>query len=170
MNKFQGRDEIPLDRVDIDALSSDVRVAILKAIDAHPGTVSEFAEELGLAKSTVHQHLTILAESGFVVADNTRKWRTYTLTQKSRRILHPENGYRILLVLGISFFTFIAGMYLVFSFTQGYIVQGTGIIYDPLLLIAGELLLVITLVSWFLIFWLYKREVVYSETIWFRAK
>lgn len=169
MNKFQSRDEIPLDRADIDALSSEVRVAILKAIDDHPGTISEFAEKLGLAKSTVHQHMCILAENGFVVADHQRKWRNYTLTQKARRILHPESGYRIVLVFGSSLLTFIIGIYLVMTYIIGYPVQGTGIVYDPLMLISGELFLGLSLLLWSFLFWKYKREIFYSETIWHRT-
>jgi DNA-binding transcriptional ArsR family regulator len=169
MKKFQNRDEIPLDRADIDALSSEVRVALLKAIDNHPGTISEFAEKLGLAKSTVHQHMCILAENGFVVADPQRKWRCYTLTQKASRILHPERGYRIVFVFGISFFTFIFGVYLVVAYINGYIVQGTSIVYDPVVLISGELLLALSLIIWILMFWWYKREALYSETVWHHA-
>ncbi|MDO9325254.1 MAG: winged helix-turn-helix domain-containing protein [Methanoregula sp.] len=143
--------DIPLDRKDIDALSSDVRVAILKAIDCHSGTISELAKELGLAKSTVHEHLTILADNGFVNADDSRKWRTYTLTQKSYRILHPENGYRIFLLLGTSLFTLVTGTYFISSFVKGYIIQGNGIIHDQITFILGELLLILTIVFWFFI-------------------
>jgi len=148
---FQDMVDIPLDRKDIDVLSSDVRVTILKTIDCRAGTVSELAKELGLAKSTVHEHLTILADNGFVNADDRRKWRTYTLTLKSVRILHPENGYRIMLLLGTSLFTLVTGVYFVVLFVRGYTLQGNGIIHDQITFILGELLLILTVVFWYFI-------------------
>jgi DNA-binding transcriptional ArsR family regulator len=148
---FQGMVDVPLDRKDIDALSSNVRVSILKTIDCRAATVSELAKELGFAKSTVHEHLIILADNGFVTADDSRKWRTYTLTQKSYRILHPENGHRIMLLLGTSLFTLVTGVYFIFSFVRGYTLQGEGVIHDPIIFILGELLLILTIVLWYFI-------------------
>ncbi|MDD4484696.1 MAG: winged helix-turn-helix domain-containing protein, partial [Methanoregula sp.] len=143
--------DIPLDRKDIDVLSSNVRVTILKTIDCRATTVSELAKKLGLAKSTVHEHLIILTENGFVTADDSRKWRTYSLTQKSYRILHPENGYRIMLLLGTSLFTLVTGVCFIFSFVSGYTLQGQSIIHDPIIFILGELLLILTIIFWYII-------------------
>ncbi|MEA2035285.1 MAG: winged helix-turn-helix domain-containing protein [Euryarchaeota archaeon] len=80
MEIIRGTDDVTLDREDISALSSDVRVAILKSLDGQSGNVSVLAKELALAKSTVHQHLTILTDTRFVKVDDNRKWRSYTLT------------------------------------------------------------------------------------------
>ena len=143
--------DIPLDRKDIDVLSSNVRVTILKTIDCRATTVSELAKKLGLAKSTVHEHLIIMTENGFVTADDSRKWRTYSLTQKSYRILHPENGYRIMLLLGTSLFTLVTGVCFIFSFVSGYTLQGQSIIHDPIIFILGELLLILTIIFWYII-------------------
>ncbi len=151
-------DDVTLDREDISALSSDVRVAILKSLDGQSGNVSVLAKELALAKSTVHQHLTILADTGFVKTDDKRKWHSYTLTSKAHRILHPGTGYRILLLLGTSLFTLTMGMFFIYSFIRGYIVQGKSTIHDPLMLFLGELLLILTVVFWYLTLWVQKRE------------
>ncbi|MEA2035288.1 MAG: winged helix-turn-helix domain-containing protein [Euryarchaeota archaeon] len=158
MEIIWGTDDVTLDRKDISALSSDVRVAILKSLDGQSGNVSVLAKELALAKSTVHQHLTILTDTGFVKVDDNRKWRSYTLTSKAHRILHPGTGYRILLLLGTSLFTLTIGMFFIYSFVHGYIVQGKSTIHDPLMLILGEMLLILTVVFWYLTLWLQKRE------------
>jgi len=71
-------EETTLDRDDLAALSSDVRVMILKALDSRPMTVSELADRLGLAKSTVHEHLAVLADADLVAHEGARKWRGTT--------------------------------------------------------------------------------------------
>jgi len=73
------------------ALSSDTRVEIIKALNIRPMTVSELAVHLDLAKSTVHEHLCILADRGMVTKDEDRKWRYYSLSERMRLILRPGN-------------------------------------------------------------------------------
>jgi len=143
--------DIALEREDITALSSDVRISILKSLDARSGTMSELAGELDLARSTVHQHLGILRDSGLIVMDGSRKWRTYSITPKAKRILHPEKGYRILLLLGTSVFTLAAGLFFIYSYVCGYTVQDASKIHDPLILISGELLLILTIALWYVL-------------------
>lgn len=60
-------EEIIIDKDSIDVLSSDTRVAILKSLDSTGSmTATRLSEVLNLSKSTVHEHLTRLAEAGFV--------------------------------------------------------------------------------------------------------
>lgn len=123
--RFQIMEEVTLDRGDIAALSSDVRVAILKALDIRPMAMSELADGLGLAKSTVHEHLAVLADADLVAHENARKWRDYTLTEKGRRILHPGRDHRIIFLLGTSLVAMTAGGVLcVTSYLRGFVVQG----------------------------------------------
>lgn len=143
-------EEIVLDREDITALSSDTRVAIVKALDARPMTVSELAGHLKLSKSTVHEHLAVLADTGMVVEDGNRKWRYYSLTEKSKRLLHPGPDHRIFILLGTSIVTLILGAALLTAFFRGFVVQDGSTFHDPLLLVAGEAFLFVTFALWYL--------------------
>ncbi len=143
-------EKIALDRGDIAALSSDVRVAILKALDTRPMTMSELADRLGLARSTIHGHLSVLADADLVHHENARKWRDYTLTEKGRRILHPGRDHRIIIILGTSLVAMTAGVLCVTSFLHGFTIQGGSVVREPLLLYAGEALLGVTFVLWYL--------------------
>jgi DNA-binding transcriptional ArsR family regulator len=143
-------EEVTLDRGDIAALSSDVRVAILKALDIRPMAMSELADGLGLAKSTVHEHLAVLADADLVAHENARKWRDYTLTEKGQRILHPGRDHRIIFLLGTSLVAMTAGVLCVTSFLHGFTVQGGSVVREPLLLYAGEALLGVTFVLWYI--------------------
>ncbi|MCM2465185.1 ArsR/SmtB family transcription factor [Methanoculleus oceani] len=141
-------EDVTLDRDDIAALSSDARVAILKALDIRPMTMSELADRLGLARSTVHEHLSVLADADLVHYENARKWRDYTLTKRGRRILHPGRDHRIIIILGASFAAMTAGLLCVTSYLRGFVVQGGSVVREPLLLYAGEALLGVTVVLW----------------------
>ncbi len=142
--------EVTLDRDDIAALSSDARVAILKSLDSRPMTMSELAEGLGLARSTIHEHLGVLADADLVAHENARKWRDYTLTKRARQILHPGKDHRIIVVLGTSLATLTTGVLCVTSYLSGFAVQGGGIAREPLLLYAGEALFSVTIVLWYI--------------------
>ena len=143
-------EKIALDRGAIAALSSDVRVAILKALDTRPMTMSELADRLGLARSPIHGHLSVLADADLVHHENARKWRDYTLTEKGRRILHPGRDHRIIIILGTSLVAMTAGVLCVTSFLHGFTIQGGSVVREPLLLYAGEALLGVTFVLWYL--------------------
>ena len=116
--------EVALDRDDLAALSSNVRVAILKSLDTRPMTMSELADGLGLSRSTVHEHLGVLADADLVTHENVRKWRDYTLTKRARQVLHPGRDHRIIVVLGTSLFAMTVGVLCVTSYLRGFAVQG----------------------------------------------
>jgi DNA-binding transcriptional ArsR family regulator len=117
-------EDVTIDQDDLAALSSDVRVAILKLLDTRPMTMSELADGLGLARSTVHEHLSVLADADLVTHENVRKWRDYTLTKRGRRILHPGRDHRIVFLLGTSLVAMTAGLLCVTSYLRGFAVQG----------------------------------------------
>lgn len=91
--------QIVLDLEAFKALSSDTRLAILKALDARPLTVSELGRLLDLNKATVFEHLKQLTAAELVKKDDEgRKWIYYKLTWKGRNVVHPENVQFMLLL------------------------------------------------------------------------
>lgn len=104
-------DEIRMDKKVFEALSSDTRIAILKFLDRRQMTVTELANSLGMAKSTVHGHLCKMVEVGLVEKeDSNRKWTYYRLTPRGRGILHPHERTKIWVLLGSSILTFLGGV------------------------------------------------------------
>src|SRR5439155_312751 len=73
------------------ALASDVRVGILKRLDVRRETVTDLSNLLSLSKPTLLEHLEKLQSAGLVKrVDEGRKWIYYELSDKGRKILHPE--------------------------------------------------------------------------------
>ena len=70
------------------ALSDINRLRILKALQARTLCVCEIKELLGLANSTVSQHLKILKETGFILEDKEGRWVNYLINPRpdDRRI------------------------------------------------------------------------------------
>lgn len=109
------QDEIRIDRRVFEALASDTRVAILKELDERQKTVTELSDSLGMAKSSVHEHLAKMVEAGLIEKEeNERKWTYYRLTPKGRKILHPGERTRILVLVGSSILAFVAGVSQIF--------------------------------------------------------
>lgn len=103
-------DEIRMDKKVFEALASDTRIAILKELDARQMTVTELANSLDMAKSSVHEHLAKMVEVGLIEKeDSKRKWTYYRLTRKGRSILHPHEMTKILVLLGSSILAFLGG-------------------------------------------------------------
>jgi ArsR family transcriptional regulator len=61
------------------ALSDPNRLRILKALQARVLCVCEIRQLLGLANSTVSQHLSILKEAGFILEEKEGKWVNYRI-------------------------------------------------------------------------------------------
>src|SRR5438046_7197377 len=86
-----GGGKITLDQESFRALASDVRVDILKRLDSRRETVTDLSNLLQLSKPTLLEHLEKLQTAGLVKRiDEGRKWIYYELTDKGRKILHPE--------------------------------------------------------------------------------
>lgn len=95
-----GPSTITLDQESFKALASEVRVDILKKLDARRETVTDLSGLLGLSKPTLLEHLEKLQAAGLVRrVDEGRKWIYYELSQKGRRLMHPE---RVAIVLALS--------------------------------------------------------------------
>ncbi len=140
-------DAITLDKSDLSALSSDVRIGILRAIDSSEGgtiSAAALADEMSIGKSTLHQHLAVLETAGIICADKSRKWHMYSLTRKGKCILHPKQSLRFVLALSSSVFFGLYGVYMLVLFFKGVEFLGGGHVkHLPELLIGGEIFLII---------------------------
>ena len=64
------------------ALSDPNRLRILKALQSRVLCVCEIRVLLGLANSTVSQHLSILKEAGFIIEEKEGKWVNYMINPR----------------------------------------------------------------------------------------
>ena len=136
-------DDIILNSDKIDALSSNSRRKILKLLNERRMTLSEISEELNLSVSTIHDHMTILVESGLVTLDDDgRKWKYYSLTRETRKILDTDNSHTVIFVFS-SILMFSAAIYSFAVFIRGYTPKAAAsyTLHDPIFFFAGELLL-----------------------------
>jgi DNA-binding transcriptional ArsR family regulator len=100
-----------MDRKVFEALASETRIDILKKLDTRQMTISELAREMDMAKSSIHEHLVKMVQSGLVAKfDNGHKWTYYHLTGKGRNILHPHTTAKILVFLGVSILAIASGI------------------------------------------------------------
>ncbi len=110
-----GGAKITLDQESFKALASDVRVGILKRLDVRRETVTDLSNLLSLSKPTLLEHLEKLQSAGLVKRiDEGRKWIYYGLSDKGRKILHPER-VAITLALGTAVALAAIGVFLVLS-------------------------------------------------------
>src|SRR3989441_1118893 len=115
MDSGGGGAKITLDQESFKALASDVRVGILKRLDVRRETVTDLSNLLSLSKPTLLEHLEKLQSAGLVKrVDEGRKWIYYELSDKGRKILHPER-VAITLVLGLTVALAAIGAFLVLS-------------------------------------------------------
>jgi len=113
-------DKITLDKETIRALASETRVDILKKLDSEHMTLKELCAELNLPKSTIHENLTVLVESGLVRKKNMdNKWVYYGLTEEGRGILHSgKSQKKIIILLSSAILSFIAGIVETYRFVR----------------------------------------------------
>jgi len=112
-------DKITLDKEIIRVLASEMRVDILKKIDSRSMTLGKLTDDLNISKSTVHEHLTILVESGLVKKVNrNNKWVYYELTDNGMEILHPHKMTRIIVLLSSAILSFAVGLVWLYWFVR----------------------------------------------------
>ncbi|WP_067050030.1 winged helix-turn-helix domain-containing protein [Methanofollis ethanolicus] len=93
------------------ALASESRLRMLKDLNVRRMTIAELAADLDLAKSTVHHHLRVLVDAGFVAAeDDGHAWVYYALTPEGHALLYPHDGVRIRILLATALVTFVGGI------------------------------------------------------------
>jgi len=137
---------IALNARDLKALSSGVRINILKKLNTGSKTLRSLSEELNLPKSTVHENLAVLMESGFVEKVNVgNKWVHYRLTEKGKAIL---SGTKVVLILSLAVLNCTAGVAEIFFSLQNHTENLKGTSFSPqnavfglLLLLSGAILL-----------------------------
>lgn len=104
-------DKITLDRETFKALAVDTRVRILKILDERQHTLTDLSEELGLAPSTIKEHLDTLVAAGLIQQiDKGMKWKYYRLTSKGKKIVNPYEK-KVLIVLATSVLVLAASVY-----------------------------------------------------------
>jgi ArsR family transcriptional regulator, arsenate/arsenite/antimonite-responsive transcriptional repressor len=64
------------------ALSDFSRLRILKALQSRVLCACEIKELLGLANSTISQHLSILREAGFILEEKSGRWVNYSINSR----------------------------------------------------------------------------------------
>jgi len=139
--------KIALDKQIFSALSSETRINILKKLDSKRRTLKELCDELNLPKSTIRENLTVLVESDLVRKRNIgNKWVYYEPTEKGRRLLHPHEMTKIILLLSSAALSFVGGiieMYWFIKSTFPELEKEEEIVplYEPKYLIFGMILL-----------------------------
>ena len=104
-------DKITLDKKTLGALSSETRANILKSIVVRRMTVTELSKKLNLPKSTIHENLDRLIDTNLAKKSNDgNKWVYYELTEKGRRLLHPHEMTKIILLLSSAALSFVGGI------------------------------------------------------------
>ena len=92
--------DIVLTKDTFEVLASGTRLTILKTLNKRRMTVTELADNLDLAKSTIHHHLQRLADAGFVAAgEDGHAWVYYALTPEGRALLQPHGSARVRIIL-----------------------------------------------------------------------
>jgi DNA-binding transcriptional ArsR family regulator len=122
-----GGAKITLDQESFKALASDVRVEILKHLDARRETVTDLSNLLSLSKPTLLEHLEKLQAAGLIKRiDEGRKWIYYELSDKGRKVLHPERVAITLALASAIALAFIGAAFLLFTGSGLVAAPGTG--------------------------------------------
>jgi len=150
------KDEITLDKKILGALSSEARANILKSLDIRRMTVTELSKRLNLPKSSVHENLNRLVDTDLVKKnDNGNKWIYYELTEKGRRLLHPHEMTKIILLLSSAALSFVGGIIEIYWFIKSVfpeeVIRGMPP-YEPKYLIFGVILLLLGVLFLYLAF------------------
>jgi len=141
-------DKITLDKQIFSALSSDTKINILKSLDIRRMTVTELSKKLNLPKSTIYENLNRLIDANLVKKNNDgNKWIYYELTEKGRRLLHPHEMTKIILLLSSAALSFVGGIVEMYWFIKSTfselekVEEGIVPFYQSKYLIFGAILL-----------------------------
>jgi len=111
-----------IDKQTLKTISVDSRLDIMKKLNHRRMLPSELSKKLGLAPSTVTEHLKKLENSGLVIKKETgHKWIYYELTEKGLNLIRPERDVKFVLVLGL-------GALFIFSSIAKLFYQGAQVI------------------------------------------
>ncbi len=91
-----------IDSKTIKALSADTRIRILKILKENRRIAADIAKELGLAPSTVNEHLKMMEDAGLIRKNDTgHKWIYYDITEKGKTLITPKMRVSIILTLSL---------------------------------------------------------------------
>lgn len=91
-----------IDKQTIKALSADARVRILKILNGNRRIAADISKEIGLAPSTVNEHLKTMENAGLVKKNDTgHKWIYYEITEKGKNLVTPKMPISIILALSL---------------------------------------------------------------------
>jgi len=152
-------DKITLDKQIFSALSSDTKINILKSLDIRRMTVTELSKKLNLPKSTIHENLNRLIDANLVKKNNDgNKWIYYELTEKGRRLLHPHEMTKIILLLSSAALSLVGGIIEMYWFIKSTfpelekVEEGIVPFYQSKYLIFGAILLSLGILFSYLVF------------------
>ena len=94
---------VVLEQKALEALASETRIALLKALIDRQQTVTQLAKVVGQDKAGVFRHLQKLSEGGLVEKDNGHGFTYYRLTVRGKSVISPTENVRIALLLGGAF-------------------------------------------------------------------
>ncbi|MFZ3077105.1 MAG: winged helix-turn-helix domain-containing protein [Candidatus Aenigmatarchaeota archaeon] len=93
---------IEIDKQTIKALSADARVNILKMLKENRRIAADISKEIGLAPSTVNEHLKMMEDAGLIRKNITgHKWIYYDITEKGKSMVTPKMPISIILTLSL---------------------------------------------------------------------
>ncbi len=109
-----------IDRNVLKIVAVDTRMDILKELSEGSRTPADLGKRLNKTSSTIVEHLDILCRAGLVkkIEQPGKKWIFYTLTEKGEGIVSSKTK-RLVIILGVSVLSAIAGFTGFFSYTLG---------------------------------------------------
>ena len=111
-------DKITLDKNAFKALASETRVSLLKKLGSRRATPSELAASLGISAQAASEHLDKLASAGLVRReDEGRKWVYYSLTEKGRALVRPDEKKKIWVLLSVAVVLLAFGFFSLFAYS-----------------------------------------------------
>lgn len=91
-----------IDKTTLKVISADSRLEIMKKLTVRRMLPSELSKKLGLAPSTITEHLKKLEGAGLVEKKHTgHKWIYYELTDRGLGLINPDMGTKFVLVLSL---------------------------------------------------------------------
>lgn len=93
---------VEIDKQTIKALSADARIRILKILSGNRRIAADISKEIGLAPSTVNEHLKMMEDAGLIRKNDTgHKWIYYNITEKGKSMVTPKMPISIILTLSL---------------------------------------------------------------------
>ncbi len=115
-----------IDKTVIKALAAERRVEILKSLAKRRKMPSELSKELGLATSTVIEHLHILENAELIERKETgRKWVYYELTFKGESLIKPKIPVQFIITLCLGIIFVFSSIVRYFTTTEKFAGQAT---------------------------------------------